>query len=100
MTNGKTTVSLIKADVGSIAGHRTPRPEQMDACRQVLQKAKDSKLMIDFYVTHCGDDIQLLMTHTRGEMNTEVHKLAYDAFLAGTKVAKDMHLYAAGQDLL
>jgi fructose 1,6-bisphosphatase len=40
------------------------------------------------------------MTHTRGEGNEQVHKLAWDAFVAGTAVAKSQGLYGAGQDLL
>jgi fructose 1,6-bisphosphate aldolase/phosphatase len=30
----------------------------------------------------------------------KIHKLAWDAFLAGTKIAKEQGLYGAGQDLL
>jgi fructose 1,6-bisphosphate aldolase/phosphatase len=40
------------------------------------------------------------MTHTKGVDNQEIHKLAWDAFEAGTKVAKEEGLYGAGQDLL
>ena len=42
----------------------------------------------------------ILMTHTHGEGNELVHKLAWDAFVAGTAVAKQQGLYGAGQDLL
>jgi len=40
------------------------------------------------------------MTHTRGEGNEEIHKLAWDAFHTATVVAKSQGLYGAGQDLL
>ena len=40
------------------------------------------------------------MIHDRGIDNEEVHKLAWDAFKAGTAVAKKVGLYGAGQDLL
>jgi fructose 1,6-bisphosphate aldolase/phosphatase len=40
------------------------------------------------------------MTHTRGTGDEQVHKLAWQAFLAGTEVAKSQGLYGAGQDLL
>src|SRR4030067_1082096 len=40
------------------------------------------------------------MTHTGGLLNEQVHKLAWDTFLAGTEVAKAQGLYGAGQDLL
>ena len=40
------------------------------------------------------------MTHRNGELNEEVHKTAYDAFLQATEIARDLKLYGAGQDLL
>ncbi|MFN3268048.1 MAG: fructose-1,6-bisphosphate aldolase/phosphatase, partial [Zestosphaera sp.] len=55
---------------------------------------------IDFYVTNCGDDLELIMTHTKGVDNQEIHKLAWDTFVACTEVAKELKLYGAGQDLL
>jgi fructose 1,6-bisphosphate aldolase/phosphatase len=40
------------------------------------------------------------MTHERGTGDERIHKLAWDAFLAGTEVARQQGLYGAGQDLL
>ena len=40
------------------------------------------------------------MTHTKGTGSKEIHKLAWDAFVAGTQTAKEQGLYGAGQDLL
>jgi len=40
------------------------------------------------------------MTHTRGEGDEAIHKLAWDAFISGTETAKSQGLYGAGQDLL
>jgi fructose 1,6-bisphosphate aldolase/phosphatase len=40
------------------------------------------------------------MSHTHGVDNNEIHKLAWDAFMAGTEVAREEGLYGAGQDLL
>jgi fructose 1,6-bisphosphate aldolase/phosphatase len=40
------------------------------------------------------------MVHQRGVLDEEVHRLAWDAFSEGTRVAKDEGLYGAGQDLL
>jgi fructose 1,6-bisphosphate aldolase/phosphatase len=40
------------------------------------------------------------MTHFKGVDNEEIHKLAWDTFLACTKKAKELKLYGAGQDLL
>jgi fructose 1,6-bisphosphate aldolase/phosphatase len=48
----------------------------------------------------CGDDLQLIMTHTRGEEDEDVHRLAFDVFTACTQEAKRLKLYGAGQDLL
>jgi fructose 1,6-bisphosphate aldolase/phosphatase len=94
------TLSVIKADVGSIAGHYMPHPDQLAAATKVLSEAKQKGLIIDFYVTHVGDDIQLIMTHTKGVDHPDIHGLAWDAFKAATNVAKELKLYAAGQDLL
>jgi fructose 1,6-bisphosphate aldolase/phosphatase len=96
----KVTVSVIKADVGSVGGHCSPHPLQLESCRKSLEKCVDDGTLIDFYVTHAGDDIELIMTHTNGEDSREVHEPAWNAFVEATKVAKEMHLYAAGQDLL
>jgi fructose 1,6-bisphosphate aldolase/phosphatase len=40
------------------------------------------------------------MTHTRGVSDPAIHELAWEAFQAGTAVAKEQGLYGAGQDLL
>ncbi len=77
-----------------------PHPDQLAAATKVLSEAKQKGLLIDFYVTHVGDDIQLIMTHTKGPDHPDIHGLAWDAFQAATKVAKELKLYAAGQDLL
>ena len=37
---------------------------------------------------------------SRGVDDSKIHELAWDAFMAGTKVAKEQGLYGAGQDLL
>ncbi len=95
----KTTISLIKADIGSIGGHTKPHEKLLEACKNRLEKEK-GKTLIDYYVTHCGDDIELIMTHTKGVDSKDVHTIAWDAFKEGTKIAKDLGLYGAGQDLL
>ena len=97
----KITVSVIKADVGSLAGHHVVHPKQIEAAKKKLNEAKETGLIIDYYVFNCGDDLELLMTHRRGENNSEVHKLAWNTFKEVTeKVSKPLKLYAAGQDLL
>jgi fructose 1,6-bisphosphate aldolase/phosphatase len=65
-----------------------------------LADALENGLLIDFDVTHTGDDICLLMTHAHGSNHPEIHNLAWDVFLAAAEVAKSQGLYGAGQDLL
>ena len=96
----KLTLSVIKADVGSLVGHSCIHPDLEDTARTELAKAKKSKMLIDFWVGHCGDDLELVMTHTMGEDNEKIHKLAWNTFEAATEVAKKLKLYGAGQDLL
>jgi fructose 1,6-bisphosphate aldolase/phosphatase len=95
----KMTISVIKADIGSIGGHICPSKALIETVRVYV--AKHNKGMLkDFYISHTGDDIAILMTHTHGVGNKKVHKLAWDAFVAGTNKAKEQGLYGAGQDLL
>jgi fructose 1,6-bisphosphate aldolase/phosphatase len=96
----KTTVSVIKADVGSVPGHVSAPGELLDVCEEKLQKAVEEKVINDFYITRCGDDIELIMSHFNGTGNEKVHKLAWDSFMEATKVARELKLYGAGQDLL
>ncbi|MFL6482374.1 MAG: fructose-1,6-bisphosphate aldolase/phosphatase [Nitrososphaera sp.] len=95
----RVTVSAIKADIGGVGGHTCPSGELLDAVRNFV--AKNTKgLLIDHYIGYTGDDIHIVMTHTQGVDNERIHKLAWDAFTEGTKLAKDQGLYGAGQDLL
>ncbi len=94
----KITVSVIKADVGGIGGHTRPSDGLLDAVKKIVDGS--SELWIDRYIGYCGDDVHILLTHTSGVQNQQIHKLAWDAFMAGTQVAKEEGLYGAGQDLL
>ncbi len=96
----KTTLSIIKADVGSIGGHITPGRKLMDAVTRHVDTGLDAGLITDFSVSATGDDIAILMAHPRGVGDPDVHRLAWDAFKRGTEVAQDQGLYGAGQDLL
>lgn len=96
--NMKVTISVIKADVGGIGGHTRPSDKLLDAVRTTVKNAGD--LLIDHYIGYCGDDVHIVMSHTHGTDNEKIHKLAWDAFMEGTKVAKEEGLYGAGQDLL
>ncbi|MGC8644686.1 MAG: fructose-1,6-bisphosphate aldolase/phosphatase [Thermoplasmata archaeon] len=96
----KVTVSLIKADVGGLAGHSRVHPQLKDEAKLVLEQAKNDGQIIDYHVTSVGDDLQLIMTHKHGVNSEVIHKLAWDAFIKATEVAKKLKLYGAGQDLL
>ena len=95
----KITLSVIKADIGSIGGHIQPSRRLLETVRKLVAE-RGRELTIDTRVSYTGDDIAILMTHVRGTGDAEVHRLAWDAFLAGTEVAKEQGLYGAGQDLL
>jgi fructose 1,6-bisphosphate aldolase/phosphatase len=94
----KITVSVIKADVGGVGGHTKPSDALIQAIKDTVKNSAD--LLIDYYIGYCGDDTHIVMSHTHGVDNEKIHKMAWDAFMAGTKVAKEEGLYGAGQDLL
>ena len=96
----KVTLSVIKADIGGYVGHSASHPAILARANESLAKAKKEGLLIDYHVTECGDDLQLIMTHEHGEENDKIHKLAWDTFIDGTNLAKELKLYGAGQDLL
>ena len=93
----KVTVSAIKADVGGIGGHTRPSDALLEAVRKTVAA---SDILLDSYIGYCGDDVHIVMAHTRGTDNADVHGLAWRAFEAGTEVARREGLYGAGQDLL
>jgi len=94
----KLTISVIKADVGGIGGHTKPSDGLLESVKKTVKNAGD--LLLDHYIGYCGDDIHIVMTHTKGVDNNEIHKLAWNAFEQATEVAKVEGLYGAGQDLL
>lgn len=94
----KVTVSAIKADVGGIGGHTRPSDGLLEAVRKTIKDS--SSLLLDYYIGYSGDDVHIIMSHTKGVDNAEIHGLAWKAFEAGTQVAKNEGLYGAGQDLL
>lgn len=96
----KITLSVIKADVGGYVGHSESHPDVLAEACVCLDKAKADGLLVDFHVTKCGDDVQLIMTHKHGVDNEEIHEMAWDTFVSCTEVAKKLKLYGAGQDLL
>jgi len=96
----KLTLSVIKADVGSIGGHTKPSRAMISLVQNRMKEAEARGDIIDSFVSHTGDDIAILMSHTKGPGHETVHQLAWNSFLEATYVAQRFGLYAAGQDLL
>jgi len=69
----KTTLSLIKADIGSIGGHVVPSKEVLES---VKTHVKSTGLVKSFYVFTTGDDVSILMAHDKGKDNKDIHQLA------------------------
>ena len=93
------TLSVIKADTGGFVGHSAVHPDMLDEAARLVE-AERGQLLIDGQVASCGDDISLIMTHERGTDDQLVHAFAWDVFQATTRIAKNLGLYGAGQDLL
>lgn len=94
------TLSVIKADIGGYVGHSDSHPDIIELARRRLGKAKAAGVLIDFHVASCGDDLELIMTHRQGNDSRVVHRIAWDTFMACTKLARELKLYGAGQDIL
>jgi fructose 1,6-bisphosphate aldolase/phosphatase len=93
----KLTLSVIPADGGAIGGHTKPSPKMLTAVRTAVLNAVRDGLLIDGFVSHTGDDIAIIMSHTRGTGDARIHKLAWDSFIAATELARGDGLYGAGQ---
>ena len=96
----KITLSAIKADVGSIGGHTKPTEHMIENVKKRVHDAIEAGLLIDGTVTHTGDDIALIMSHTKGKDSKEIHQFAWDSFISATTLADECGCYGAGQDLL
>jgi len=96
----KLTLSVIKADIGGYVGHCSSHPDILARADTKMAAAKEAGTLIDYHVTNCGDDLQLIITHQKGECDGTIHKLAWDVFIDCTELAKKMKLHGAGQDLL
>lgn len=96
----KVTISIIKADIGGYVGHSSMHPNILSKAIQLLDAQKVKGAIVDFHVSHCGDDLELIMTHRMGDENATIHKMAWDIFMEGTQIARELKLYGAGQDLL
>lgn len=96
----RTTISVIKCDVGSLVGHHVVPKPILDIAEKNMREAKKKGLINSYYVFNVGDDVELLMVHGMGESNAEIHRLAWETFQEATEKARRLKLYGAGQDLL
>ncbi|UCE08537.1 MAG: fructose 1,6-bisphosphatase, partial [bacterium] len=96
----KITLSVIKADVGGFVGHSAMHQDLLDEAKARLEDAQQEGMIVDFHVTACGDDLELILTHHKGADNEQIHQLTWEIFESCTEIAKRLKLYGAGQDLL
>ncbi|MGQ9551260.1 MAG: fructose-1,6-bisphosphate aldolase/phosphatase [Candidatus Bathycorpusculaceae bacterium] len=96
----KTTISLIKCDVGSLVGHHVVPQPLLKIAERNLEQATEKGIVNSYHVFNAGDDLELLMVHEHGEANQEIHRLAWNTFREAAEKALEMKLYGAGQDLL
>lgn len=92
----KTTISVITARTGSYPGRSRTHPRLLEEAAKRL-RAQEGRLLIDSFVTHCGDSLELVMTHARGVGDGEVHDLAHDILARCDRLAEKMKLYGTGQ---
>jgi fructose 1,6-bisphosphate aldolase/phosphatase len=93
------TISVIKAEIGGLPGNSRVHPELLEQASRMLKNA-EGDLLIDSFVTHAGDDLELIMTHRNGVDDPEIHGLAWSVFLECTEIARKLHLFGAGHDIL
>ncbi|HEX9261788.1 MAG TPA: fructose-1,6-bisphosphatase [Candidatus Bathyarchaeia archaeon] len=96
----KTTISIIKCDVGSLAGHHVVPKPLFNVAEKHLSEAQAKDVINNYFVFNAGDDLELLMVHDRGEKSPMIHELAWNTFRAAADKALALKLYGAGQDLL
>ncbi len=96
----KVTISVIKADVGSVGGHTMPSAAMYAKAKALVAEQVKGGMLIDGMVTYTGDDLALIMSHTHGTGAARVHEFAWSTFKSATAIAQQEGNYGAGQDLL
>ena len=61
----KVTLSVIKADIGSIGGHIQPSARLVETVREKVAEGGKG-LLLDTYIGFTGDDVAILMSHAGG----------------------------------
>lgn len=95
----KITISVLKADIGSIGGHIKPSQKVNRGSQEAMQIHRLVNLLIDYYLSSTGDDIAILCNWRQGRWSFRYPTPGLGSFSAGTEVAKKSGLYGAGQDL-
>ncbi len=97
------TLSDIKADSGGKVGHTSPPHHFRSVAQASLEEAKKTGLIFDTSeIIEVGDDGHLLMTHSKGADNNDIHLFAYRTFFRQVWVAEVLRYkwYGLGQDLV
>lgn len=69
----KSTLSVIKADIGNVGGQLEPSERLIDRVRESLNDNQGG-IVNDLYIGHIGDDIAILFSHQQGVGSDEIHK--------------------------
>ncbi|HDR73790.1 MAG TPA: fructose 1,6-bisphosphatase [Methanoculleus sp.] len=93
------TISVIKGSVGGLVGTSRVHPELLEKASRMLKNA-EGDLLIDSFVAHAGDELELIMTHRNGIEDPEIHGLAWSVFLECTEIAQNLRLFGAGHDIV
>lgn len=93
MSKNKLTLSVVSADVGGLVGHISSHPDILDTAKEKLYNAKERGLIADFHVLRCGDDLELILTHTKGPDSREINVLAWNTVSTCAKAAVGLKLH-------
>ena len=78
----KTTLLIVKADIGNVGGRIKPGERLLKRMQEFVEDRRLERLH-DSYACHSGDDIAVLLAHSRGINSEAIHKPARHAFVAG-----------------
>jgi len=51
-------------------------PKQVEVAQPSLERTRKDGLIVDLFVTHVGDELELIITHRNGEDNKQLHEMA------------------------
>lgn len=88
----KTTISVIGAGVGSFPGFSRAHSRLLEEAAKRLRE-QEGKQLVDSFVSRCGDGLELVMTHTKGAGDDQVHDLARDVLRACAEIATGLRLH-------